>query len=50
MTNPSLIPFLCHSSPVLFTLALGLSGCVVEHVHDDEGLLTYQWSLDDTFD
>ena len=34
----------------MFTLALGLSGCTIEHVHDDLGLLTVQWSLDDTFD
>ena len=46
---PSFIPSLRPLSAVLFTLSLGLSGCVIEHVHDD-GLLTVQWSLDDTFD
>jgi hypothetical protein len=37
-------------SPALLTLALGASGCTIEHVHDDDGLLTVQWSLDRTFD
>ena len=48
--HSSFVPSLRRLSPALFTLALGLSGCTIEHVHDDVGLLTVQWSLDDSFD
>ena len=37
-------------SPLLVALAFGAAGCVVD-VHDHhDGLLTVQWSVDDTFD
>jgi len=46
----SLILWLRRFSPALLLLALCAAGCSVEHVDDDDGLLTVQWSLDDSFD
>jgi len=45
----SLILWLRRFSPALLLLAFGAAGCSVGHV-DDDGLLTVQWSLDDSFD